>query len=116
MERSTSIFVEVFGDSPSIRILDFFLTFSGFDYSKSQVASEAGVSRITLEPIWQKFIQNGFIKKTRVIGRAEMYQLNKQNAKVKTLLELDLRLSKTAADEAAKEELLNKTTIRNSPG
>ena len=103
MEKTKSIFVETFGDSPTIIVLDFFLTFSEFDYSKSQVAAEIGISRITMEAIWNKLIKNGFLKKTRVIGRAEMYRLNKSNQKVKELLELDFKLSKAAADEELDE-------------
>ena len=91
-----SIFREAFGsfgDSPFLKVLDFFLTFQYFDYSKSQVAKEAGISRTTIEDIWKFLIKNGFIKKTRVVGRADMYQLNKEDLKVKALIELDMRLS-----------------------
>ncbi len=93
MEKIKTSFVDVFGDSPTIRVLDFFLTFSDFDYSKTQVAKEAGVSRITLEPIWNKLIKEKFLLKTRIVGRAEMYRLNKQNQKVKVLIDLNFKIS-----------------------
>ncbi len=99
MEKTKTVFVETFGDSPHIRVLDFFLTFSEFDYSKSQVADEIGISRITIEPIWDKLIKKEFLKKTRVIGRAEMYALNKSNPRVQELLELNMKLGSVAADE-----------------
>ncbi|MDO8554637.1 MAG: hypothetical protein Q7S22_07555 [Candidatus Micrarchaeota archaeon] len=99
MEKTKSIFVETFGDSPTIKVLDFLLTFSEFDYSKTQISEETGISRITIEDIWNKLIKTGFIRKSRVIGRAEMYILNKNNARVKELLELDFKLSSAAADE-----------------
>jgi len=99
MEAKNSIFVETFGEAPIIRVLDFFLTFDNFDYSKSQVAEETGVSRITLDSIWAELVSKKVIVKTRTIGRAEMFKLNKENPKVKVLLELSLRLAAAVADE-----------------
>lgn len=99
MEAKNTIFVETFGKTPFLKVLDFFLTFDAFDYSKSQVAEETGVSRITLDKIWEGFVDKKIIKKTREIGRAEMYALNKENAKVRVLLEISLKLSSAFADE-----------------
>ncbi len=82
-----------------IRVLDFFLIFGDFDYSKTQVAKEAGVSRITIEPIWKKLCEENFLVKTRIVGRAEMYRLNKQNPKVKELIDLNFKISSAEADE-----------------
>jgi hypothetical protein len=103
MEKTKTAFVETFGDSPTVRVLDFFLTFGEFDYSKSQVAGETGVSRVTIEPIWNGLIKSRMIVKTRVVGRAEMYLLNKSNPRVKELLELNSRLGSVAADEQVEE-------------
>ncbi len=99
MEAKNSIFVETFGETPSVKVLDFFLTFDAFDYSKSQVAEETGVSRITLDKIWEELINKKIITKTRKIGRAEMYRLKKENPKVKVLSELTLKLSSAFAEE-----------------
>jgi len=92
-----------FGDSPFLKVLDFFLTFQHFDYSKSQVAEEVGISRTTMEGIWKFLIKNGFIKKTRVVGRGDMYQLNREDQKVKALIELDMKLSGSYAKKVAEK-------------
>lgn len=99
MESTKSIFVQTFGDSPFVRVLDFFLMFEGFDYSKSQVARETGVSRVTLDGIWAQLQEDSLIIPTRMIGRAQMFRLNKKSPRVKVLLELDFKLSKAAAEE-----------------
>ncbi len=104
--ETKSVFLETFGESPMIKVLDFFLTYHNFDYSKSQVAEETGISRITIENIWNRLIKADIIVKTRIVGRAELYKLNRQNPKVKALVELDFKLS----GAAAREEL-----ERNSP-
>ena len=92
-EAKKSIFIETFGNSPLIKTLDFFLTFQEFDYSKTQVSDETGVSRITMDKIWKKLKEKEIIVKTREIGRAEMYKLNTNNPRVKILIDLDFKLS-----------------------
>ena len=112
MEAKNSIFVETFGETPVIKVLDFFLTFDGFDYSKSQVSEETGVSRITLDKIWEELINKKIIIKTRTIGRADMYKLNKDSQIVKTLLELSLKLASTYADDEIRK--LNKVEAKKT--
>ncbi|MCK4634354.1 MAG: hypothetical protein KAT37_00595 [Candidatus Aenigmarchaeota archaeon] len=92
-EAKKSIFIETFGNSPLIKTMDFFLTFQEFDYSKTQVSDETGVSRITMDKIWKKLKEKKIIVKTREIGRAEMYKLNTNNPRVKILIDLDFKLS-----------------------
>ena len=105
MEAKSSIFVETFGETPVVKVLNLFLTFDSFDYSKSQVAEETGISRITLDKIWKELIKQKVIIKTRSIGRAEMYKLNKKNPKVKVLLDLSLKLAEAFAEETIKKKL-----------
>lgn len=99
MEAKNSIFVETFGETPVVKVLDFFLTYDVYDYSKSQVAEETGVSRITLDNIWEELIDKKMIVKTRTIGRADMYKLNKESLRVKILSELSFKLASAFADE-----------------
>ena len=99
MEATKSVFCQTFGDAPYVRVLDFFLSLSGIDYSKSHVAQETGVSRVTLGKIWMQLEKDGIIRRTRGIGRAELYSLNKESPRAKALLEMDFRLSKAFAEE-----------------
>lgn len=99
MEAKNSIFIETFGETPAVKVLDFFLTFDSFDYSKSQVSEETGVSRITLDKIWKELLNQKIIVKTRSIGRADMYKLNKENLRVKVLQELSFKLASAFAEE-----------------
>lgn len=88
-----SVFVDTFGEYPLIKVLDFFLLFHDFDYSKTQVAKEVEISRITIEKIWKSLIEKGIIIKTRSMGNGELYRLNKENPKVKILMKVDLELT-----------------------
>ncbi len=111
MEATKSVFIETFGESPLIKVLDFFLTYQSFDYSKSQVAQETGISRITIESIWEKLIKTKVIIKTRTVGRAELYRLNKQNPKAKALIELDFKISGAAAREEFEKDNMKSLAV-----
>ena len=97
-----SVLVRTFGESPLVKVIDFFLTFRAFDYSKSQVASETEVSRITIEKIFKRLVANKIIIKTREVGMAQLYKLNLQNSNVKALIEMDMKISSAAARENLK--------------
>lgn len=94
-----SALVETFGENPLVKTIDFFLMYPSFDYSKSQVSKETSVSRITMEKIWKRLLNEGIIVKTRKLGRGDMYKLNTQNPRVKVLMKFDFELSSAAFDQ-----------------
>ena len=87
-----SLFIEFMGDSPVIRILDYLLTERDLDFSITDMAKNAGIGRTTLYRIWDSLIKNNIIVPTRIIGKAKLYKLNKENFKIKKLMEIDDRL------------------------
>jgi len=95
-----SLFIELFGDYPTIRVLDFLLTERELDFSISDMARNAGIGRATLYRIWEQLIKNDIILPTRVIGKSRLYKLNIKNQKIKKLIEID--------DMLILEELRNK--------
>jgi len=94
-----SLFIRTLGDYPVIRVLDFLLENRIFDYSKSDIAKQANVSRTTLDNFWGNLLKGGIVKKTRVIGRAVMYQFNSKSEISKKLIEMDFALSKQFAEK-----------------
>lgn len=91
MEKSS--FIEIFGDSPEIRVLDFFLTFSEFDYPIKQVAKETDAGWTTVESAVKALVKKGVLKETRELGKAKLYALNKESKITRALLKIDLELS-----------------------
>jgi len=89
MMETKSLFIEFMGDSPTIRVLDYLLTERDLDFSITDMAKNAGIGRSTLYRIWDDLVKNKIIVPTRVIGKAKLYKLNKENAKIKKLLEID---------------------------
>ena len=77
------------GDSPTIRVLDYLLTERDLDFSITDMAKNAGIGRSTLYRLWDDLIKNKIIIPTRIIGKAKLYKLNKNNVKIKKLIEID---------------------------
>jgi len=89
-EQEETLFIKMLGiKSPVLAIMDFLMDNEAFDYSKSDIAEGAGMSRTTLSTVWPKLEENNLVILTRVVGRAKMYKLNTKNPVVKKLMELD---------------------------
>ena len=97
-----SIFVEYFGESPYIKVLDFLIQGQEFDYSMTEVARGAGVGWNVFTKIWKKLFDKNIIVKTRDIGNAKLFKLNKENLFVKKLIKLDMELTKIETDEISR--------------
>ncbi|MBI4014943.1 MAG: hypothetical protein HY365_03230 [Candidatus Aenigmarchaeota archaeon] len=99
-------FVEVFGSSPLIKVLDFFMTYREFDYSLTDVAKESDVGWNTLHSFFPKLIEKGIVKETRQVGRAKLYKLNEENPIVRKLIEINNLVTSKAVDEELKAQKL----------
>ena len=97
--KNESIFIEVFGNNPVMKVLDFLITFQLFDYPLTEIARNSGVSYSTLQTFWDKLERNGIVVKTRRVGKSDLYKLNTKNPAVKQLLKLDWNLIKGAEQE-----------------
>lgn len=83
-----SIFVRTLGNSPQARIMDYLITCRGMPVHQSDVIRNAHVSKKTLISIWKEMIKEGILKHDRTIGKAELYVLNKEDFRIKKLVEL----------------------------
>ncbi len=97
--KNETIFVEVFGKNPIIKVLDFLITYQLFDYPLTEIAKNSGVSYSTLQTFWEKLEKNNIIVKTRRIGKSNFYKLNTKNPAVQQLIKLDWNLIKGVEKE-----------------
>jgi DNA-binding transcriptional ArsR family regulator len=93
-EVAISNFIQTFGNSPKVLVLDFLLDNDQLDYCKSDIAEQTGLSRATLDRYWDELVKSRIILKSRQIGRARLFKLNKKLPLVQKLLELDNFLNK----------------------
>lgn len=87
VKKEKTIFLELLGDYPLIRILNHFLIFREFDYSLTDIARKSGVAWSTLNLLWPELEKTGMVVNTRKVGRAKMYRLNAKNSYAKKLME-----------------------------
>lgn len=104
-----SLFTKCLGNSPPIRIIDFFLDNPILDYSKNEVIRNLGMSRPTFFKYWRELEELGIFKVTRKIGKAKLYKLNEENEIVRKLIELNSLLCKRAMEEAIEREAIKET-------
>lgn len=104
MEKNKSLFVEVFGEYPLIKVLDFLIENDMFDYSKKDICRNANISWNTLETFWGGLEKKEMVAFTRKIGRAELYRLNKKNPIVRHLVDFDKYLVKKSMEKIGTEK------------
>lgn len=92
MEQET-IFVQIFGNNPVVKVLDFLITFQAFDYPLTEIAKNSRISYSTLQTFWDKLIRNRIVIKTRRVGKSDLFKLNTENPAVQQLIKLDWNLS-----------------------
>jgi len=85
--KEESIFLEHVGDSPRMRVLQYLIEGRDLDYTLTDMLN-AGVSWGTLNQLIPILLKLNIIVKTRKIGRATLYKINKGNQVAKQLIEL----------------------------
>src|SRR3989344_7145503 len=93
-KENKSIFLEHFGDTPQLRVLDFLIDNHFFDYPITEIARESNVSYNSLKKFFNNLVETGVIYKTRKVGKSDYYKLNIDNIFVKNLVKLDWILTK----------------------
>ncbi len=97
--KNETVFLEVFGGNPIMKVLDFLITFQLYDYSLTEIAKNSEVSYSTLQTFWEKLEKNKIVIKTRRVGKSDLYKLNTINPAIKQLIKLDWNLIKGSEEE-----------------
>jgi len=93
-KENKSLFLEQFGDTPQLRVLDFLIDNHFFDFPITEIARGSNVSYNTLKLFFPKLIKSGILIKTRKIGKSDYFKLNTNNPFIKNLIKLDWILTK----------------------
>ena len=105
-EEEQSVFVEYFGSSPYIKVLDFLIQGQDFDYGMTEVARGARVGWSAFTKVWGALLERKIIIQTRAIGNAKLFTLNRKNPIVKKIIQFDWELTKLASENALKENVI----------
>ena len=69
MQNKTA-FLNIFGDTPILRVLDFLIVNEDFDYSMTDIANLSGIGYSTLKLFWKKLEEiapNFYIREKKYI-------------------------------------------------
>ncbi|KHO45331.1 MAG: hypothetical protein QS98_C0011G0026 [archaeon GW2011_AR3] len=99
-----SLLLNLTGDLPLFRIIDFLLENKGMDYSKTDIAKGAGISRASLFNYWIELEKHRLIKTTRSFGKTKLYTLNVSNPITQRIIELEKTLISEAMNKAVKKK------------
>ena len=94
-----SVFLNMVGDSPKARILDFLLMFPKFDYPLTDIARNSNVGYSTLQLLWPGFVKREIVIQTRTVGKAKLFKLNEDNPAIKDMLDWSWNLTKEVVDK-----------------
>ncbi len=106
-----SSFLKIYGDSPILRVLDFLITFEDFDYSMKDIAKNSKIGYTTLKLIWNDLVNRNVVVQTRVVGKAKMFKLNKDNQEIKEFIKLYWMVIDRETDRLLKSKKL--VRVRN---
>jgi len=104
------MFKDIFGDSPQTKILDFLADHPDYDYSISEIAKQAQVSRPTVYKIKDILLKKELIIQTREQGNSPLYKLNLDNKLVQVILKFDFEIAKRIADIESQEPVKKYTS------
>ena len=106
MIKEKSVFLDIFGDSPVLRVLDFLVVNEDFDYSMTDIANLSGIGYSTLKLFWIKLEKQKIVKQERFVGKAKMYKLNFDNPLVKKFRDFYWETTTQNINESIKEKLM----------
>ena len=92
-ETSESIFLQVFGKSPEMRLLDFFLDNPRTDYNRTEISGALSMNKQTINSKLFYLLVYELVRVTRKLGKSFMFQLNMENPSVVSLMEMERNIS-----------------------
>jgi len=81
-------FVQIMGDSPINRVLDFLIENDRESWTMVEIRDNANVGYSTLKIILPKMLKNDLIFIKKSVGKSKLYMINKENQVIKRVYSL----------------------------
>ena len=111
LQELVCMFKDIFGDNPQTKILDFLADYPRFDYSITEIAEKAGVSRPTVYKVINILLEKKLLVKTREQGNSSLYKLNTENKLVQVILKFDFEIASKIAEIEGKDTVKKYKTV-----
>jgi len=95
------VFLEIYGNTILNRVWEFLLIRLDLDFAIGDMAREQKISRPKAYEAITRFERKGYVSKSRIIGRTQMYKLNLNHRIVKIYRNNFLECLKLSLEEAS---------------
>ena len=104
--KEKSLLLQLTGDMPLFKILDFLVDNKGLDFTKKDIEQGADISKASLFNYWPELEKYQIVKITRTFGKTKLYTLNTESPITKKILELESTLIRQAMLKSTQREEL----------
>ena len=101
-----SLLLNLTGEHPLYKIIDFLIDNKGLDLTKTDIAKGADISRASLFNYWPELEKYNIVKVTRRFGKTKLYVLNVKSPITQRILELEKTLIQQTMEKAQKKPLV----------
>ena len=105
-KQQIGAFCTTYGNTIENRVLEYLLENQDLDIAIGDLAKEVGISRPKAYDVISIFEKKEYVKKSRIIGKTQLYRLDKQNKRVKLFLYDFKACLKMVVEEHGKEKLV----------
>ncbi len=85
-ESEAGAFCETYGITIENGILEYLLENQDLDFAIGDMAEELDISRPKAYEVMKDFEEKGYVMKSRIVGKTQLYKLNKDNIRVRIFL------------------------------
>ncbi len=109
MTQAESGIIALYGNSPRMKMIDFFMTFPKNEFTVPELVEGIGMSRTTAFNEIEKLSDNEMIIKSGNVGKSPTYKINTKSPIVYSMQKLISLRSKKIAASQFRSETLNKS-------
>ncbi|MFH1637672.1 MAG: helix-turn-helix domain-containing protein [Candidatus Woesearchaeota archaeon] len=96
-------FCETYGNTIQNRILEYILENQDLDFAVSDITKELRISKPKIYEVIKYFEEKGYVIKSRIVSKTQLYILNKKNKRVKLFLKDLSECLRLIAEEYSEE-------------
>ena len=107
MTKAESGIIALYGDSPRMKLVDFFMTFPKNEFTVPELVEGIGMSRTTAFREIDKLLTNNMIIRSGNVGKSPTYKINKNSSIIYLMQKMVSLRSKTTATSQIRNRTLN---------
>jgi len=107
MAEAESGIIALYGDSPRMKMVDFFMTFPKNEFTVPELVEGIGMSRTTAFREIDKLLTNNMIIRSGNVGKSPTYKINKNSSIIYLMQKMVSLRSKTTATSQIRNRTLN---------